>query len=317
MKYALLITCTVLLSVGAGCARTSQSSSQTTTVKVPRGVSISPDVQAAQPFADFFQRSPEAGSFVSWAGPVTDLGKSQSAPRVLLDQTDEHHQTPIIIVSPSSTDIRSETAWESWSTPVLTFAQEQHIPYLGIGNELNKTLSSTDFKKYADHFTELVQKIHRVSPNTKVFPILQYEWLSGNRGGLFGGKNDDRQAQWSILENLGSADLIAFTSYPGLIYRTPTAIPTSYYSQIREHTTADIAFTEIGWARSGPKGWESSVAIQAQFVDRFFSLTQTLDQQFTLWAFLFDPQAKEPFSSMGLLSAGQSTSPTWEAWTKR
>lgn len=284
-------------------------------VKVPRGVSISPDIHAAQPFADFFQRSPEAGSFLSWAGPVTDLGKSQSAPRVLLDQTDAHHQTPVIIVSPTPPDIQTATAWKQWSDPIIAFIQEQHLPYLGIGNELNKTLSSADFKKYADHFTELVQRIHRLSPTTKVFPIVQYEWLTGQRGGLFGGKNDPKQAQWSLLPLFSNADLLGFTSYPGLVFTDPSLIPSTYYKQLREHTSMPVAFTEIGWARSGPSGWESSALEQAEFIHTFFDLTTDLHQQFTIWSFLFDPESKAPFSSMGLLSSGTATSPAWVAWS--
>jgi hypothetical protein len=315
MKRFFLLASLVMIVFGAGCSKPRPVTP--TFPGEPRGVSLSPDATANQPFAGFFTMAKSTGKFMSWAGPVSDLEKTQGAPRVLLAKASEQNQTPIIILSPTAQDLRTDASWALWSAPILTFLNEHTVPYIGIGNELNKTLTTADFSLYTRRFTSLAVLIRQTSTSTKVFPIFQYEWLSGNRGGLFGGKNDDRQAQWSILENFGSADLIAFTTYPGLIYRTPGEIPTDYYSQLRQHTTAPVAFTEIGWARSGPKGWESSVSIQAQFVDRFFTLTQTVDQQFTLWAFLFDPQAKEPFSSMGLLSTGQSTSPTWEAWTKR
>lgn len=315
MKRFFLLALLAIFMLGAGCSK--QPPVTPTFPGEPRGVSLSPDSSADQPFADFFSMAKSTGTFISWAGPVSDLEKTQGAPRVLLAKAQELQQTPVLILSPSDADIRTDTAWAQWTAPILLFLKEHQVPFLGIGNELNKTLNATDVQLYSRRFTSLAALIHQTSTTTKVFPIFQYEWLSGNRGGLFGGKNDARQAQWSVLENFGSADLIAFTTYPGLIYHNPATIPSSYYAQIREHTTADIAFTEIGWARSGPKGWESSVAIQAQFVDRFFLLTQTLDQRFTLWAFLFDPKAQEPFSTMGLLSPGQRTSPAWEAWTNR
>jgi hypothetical protein len=305
-----VLVCVLLL--GAGC----RADSTTELPLTPRGVSLSPDSTASQPFADFFERATTTGSYISWAGSVTDLTKSNGAPNVLVRQTTKSHQHPIIIVSPSAADVQTTTSWDAWSAPILAFLETHNIPYIGIGNELNKTFSKKDFTLYEQRFASIVKIIHALSPTTNVFPIFQYEWMIGMRGGLFGGVNDATKADWLPLYHFPSADLIAFTSYPSLVYHARSEIPETYYSKMTAYTTATIAFTEIGWARSGPKGWENSAEEQAEFIRVFFDRTASLKTSWSLWAFLFDPKTATPFSSMGLLQLGQSESPALTAWKK-
>ena len=133
---------------------------------------------------------------------------------------------------------------------------------------------------------------------------------------MFGGTNDTTKAQWSLLERFPQSDIIAFTTYPGLIYKNPSEIPADYYTEIKSHTTKPVAFTEIGWhSEASPTGWESSDAEQAEFVRTFFDRTKNLDKELTIWSFMYDQNIIEPFSSMGLRRRSDGTSkPAWDDW---
>jgi len=77
----------------------------------------------------------------------------------------------------------------------------------------------------------------------------------------------------------------------------------------------EVLFTEIGWFREGPEGWESDGEEQARFIRRLFDLTEDLKPSLLIWSFLYDPEAQPPFDSMGLLDADEAHDEAWEAWT--
>lgn len=320
IAIASIITLTLL---GGACSRPVQQATVTNQppvkVTIPRGVSLSPSATAANPFAEFFAQAEQAGSYISWGGNVTELAKANGAPAVLRQQTAQREQTPVFIVSPTAADLKSAATWEAWSDQVVAFARTSPPAFLGVGNEVNKSLSTADLRAFAGYFPTLVSDIHRVSPSTKVFVTLQLEWLKGMRGGLFGGKNDAAQNQWSSkdLAPFFTGDVVGFTSYPGLVYREPSDIPDDYYTDITSHVDVPVLFTELGWFRTGPTGWESSRDEQADFIARYFVLTASVQPVFSIWSFLYDPAAKAPFETMGLLKADETTSPAWEAWRSR
>jgi hypothetical protein len=55
-------------------------------------------------------------------------------------------------------------------------------------------------------------------------------------GGLYGGANDPSKNLWFLLDKFPGADLIAFNTYPGMIYKTPSEIPADYFTGIKAHT---------------------------------------------------------------------------------
>ncbi len=141
--------------------------------------------------------------------------------------------------------------------------------------------------------------------------------MKGLSGGLFGGENNPNKAQWHLLDKFSKSDIIAFTTYPGLIYKNPSDIPLDYYTEIKSQTSKSIAFTEIGWHSSDiPAGWESSEAEQAEFVSKFFQLTAGLDREMVIWSFLYDQATIEPFASMGLRQNDGAARLSWEEWLK-
>ena len=195
---------------------------------------------------------------------------------------------------------------ESYKESAANFAQKYRPKYLGLGIEVNvlSEKSPPDFDKFVSLFNESYDAIKTVSPNTKIFTVFQLEKMKGLSGGLFGGVNDETKNEWPLLEKFQKSDIIAFTTYPSLIYKDPAEIPADYYLEIKNHTQKPIAFTEVGWPSGADiLGWESSEEEQASFIQRFFELTKDLKPELAIWAFMYDQNTIEPFKTMGLINS--------------
>ncbi len=176
--------------------------------------------------------------------------------------------------------------------------------------------SFADLDAFVQLYNQVYDAVKSTSPNTQVFTTFQLEKMKGLGGGLFGGTNSPDASEWNLLDRFSKLDLVAFTTYPGLIYKVPSEIPSDYYSEIQQHTNKKVAFTEIGWhSNASPTGWESSAAEQAQFVTTFFDLTANLgNKEIAIWSFLYDQNTAPPFNSMGLFNADGNAKPAWNNW---
>ena len=136
-------------------------------------------------------------------------------------------------------------------------------------------------------------------------------------GGDGGGVNDPSKNLWFLLDKLPKADLIAFNTYPGMIYQTPSEIPCDYFTGIRACTARPLAFSGTGWqSAEAPAGRPVGEAQQAEYVGVFTALTADLNPEFSAWSYLYDPlDPAEPFNSMGLLRGDGTPRPAWHAWT--
>jgi len=169
----------------------------------------------------------------------------------------------------------------------------------------------------AQLFDETYDAVKAASPKTKVFTVFQLERMKGLHGGLWGGADDLAKDEWALLERFPKADLVGFTTYPGLVFKDPADIPADYYAEARAHTTKPVAFTEVGWpSDAAVRGWESSEEEQARFVGRFFELTRELKPEMVIWPFLYDPAIGQPFKSMGLRRPDGQPRQAWAAWLK-
>lgn len=260
-----------------------------------------------------------------WAGDWEALNAANSGPAVVAGLASQYRYTPVIeaqfftqstgkLLRPMDERTRS-----AYKTSAAAFAQKYKLEYLGLGIEVNTLYekSPEDFDAFAGFFSEVYDAVKVASPDTKVFTVFQLEKMKGLNGGLFGGSNNPGETQWALLAKFPKADMFAFTTYPGLIYKDPAEIPDDYYSDIRWHTEKAIAFTEMGWhTEASPAGWESSEAEQAAFVARFFDLTQNLKPRLAIWSFLYDQQTIEPFRSMGLIGKDGTSKAAWDVWGK-
>lgn len=297
------------------------SSSKTSKLK---GVSLSPKSFQSADFTGFFEKAKQAGSIVSWAGDWNELGNTNNGgPKVVAELSSNYGYIHLIqaqFFTQSSNQLLrplDENTKQNYKNYAVAFVEKYKPQYIGFGIEVNILYekSPQEFEQFAAFYSEIYDTVKEKSPNTKIFTTFQLEKMKGLNGGLFGGKNDPSTAQWPLLDKFPKSDIIAFTTYPGLIYKSPSEIPADYYSEIKFHTSKPIVFTEVGWHSAiSPEGWESSEKEQAEFVTLFFNLTQNLSSEFIIWSFLYDQNTIEPFNSMGLFKSDGSTKSAWGIW---
>jgi hypothetical protein len=290
------------------------------TPTVLKGVSFSPRSPTAADFTDFFQRATEAGDAITWAGDWNELAADTGGPKVVTGLAANYGYIPIIeatfhsngkSIRPLDDEVRRH-----YKDIAVAYAEKYQPAYLGLGIEVNAVYreSPADFEVFVELYNETYRLIKEKSPETKVFTVFQLEEMKGHTYWSTA-PADPAKAQWSLPDKF-QADIVAFTTYPGLAYKDPSEIPDDYYLEIASHTSKPVAFTEIGWHSTDfPPGWESSEEEQARFVERFFALTEKLDRTILIWSFLYDPNAVEPFNSMGLLRADGIPTPAWDTWT--
>lgn len=286
------------------------------------GVSISPKSPSPDDFAGFFEKATEAGNLVMWAGDWADLSAPQGAPGVITELAETYDYVPLVEVTYYT---QGENAFVRPLTPetragyissAADFAEKYEPEYLGFGIEINIMYekSPEDFEEFVSLYSDVYDAVKEKSPRTKVFTVFQLEHMKGLDGGLFGGENNPENATWFLIDKFPKSDAVAFSTYPCFVYKDPSEIPEEYYTEIREHTSKPVLFTESGWFREGPVGWESNAEEQAEFINRFFVLTNEVEPEILVWSFLYDQEVQYPFDSMGLLAADEETSPAYRAW---
>lgn len=287
-----------------------------------KGVSLSPRTFEGDDFIEFFEKAEETGEIVMWAGDWNDLTESDfGAAGTTAGLASVYDYIPLIEVTTYTQGegelIRpfTEETKEAYKNGAVEFAKEYQPKYLGLGIEINAMYekSPDDFEEFVVFYNEVYDDVKAVSPNTKIFVVFQLEKMKGLPF-WSDGIADENETHWHLLDEFKS-DLAVFTTYPGLVYKDPSDIPSDHYTEIKSHTTKPIAFTEIGWhAAASPQGWESSDAEQAEFVTKFFDLTEDLEMELIIWSFLYDPDTIEPFDSMGLRRSDGTARPSWDIW---
>lgn len=281
---------------------------QTTTGPL-KGLQLSPKGYFGTGLADFFSVNKELnGTAVGWTGSVSDLAKKSGAPYVVEKSAKKYQFEPIFTVQSYSRETgKLLQKFVDSKQLILDFIDETDAAYFGMGVEVTDLYmkSPVEYEKFVALFAEYAQAIHAQSPNTKVFTTFQYEHLLGMNGGIFGGKNDTSKSLERLFADFPGADIIGITTYPTLIYKDPSEIPSTYYTKLFSMTSKPILFTEMGWMRGNSvKGWEGSVAEQKQFLEAFSHQMKDRRVAGYLWSFLYDQKAAQvPFDSMGLRPA--------------
>src|SRR3990167_11233726 len=282
------------------------------------GVALSPKNYEGEDFNSFFTKAKELGNTVSWAGPWQEFSKTDNAAEALMTRAKQNDFMPVIITGPTIEEVQKGGYQTEMAEAIGKFVTVEQPKYLGIGNGIDEFfLDSPELlTTYIESIKETLTRVRSVSSSIKVFATLQYERSSGLNGGLFGGENDEsKNILKDILPQLEPFDFIAFTTYPGLIYKTPSELPNDYYTKIKSLTTKPVIFTEIGWSRSVPaEGYDGSESAQAEFIKKFRDQMKDVQPTMQLWSFLYPQKVKSPFDTMSLLADDQETSPSFEAW---
>lgn len=289
-----------------------------------KGVSFSPKSTNGSDLVGFFTTAQEAGQMVTWAGDWAQLNGSSSAPTFVAQEAAQNNLSLVVEAQFFSQsdgsllrplDNQTQQDYIQWAS---SFAKTYKPAYMAFGIEVNilAKKSPSDYSTFVAFFPSVYAAVKTASPTTQVFTIFQLEQMKGLNGGLYGGSNDPASAQWSLLSDFGQSDLVGFTTYPGLIYSMPSDIPAGYYAEISNYTAKPVAFTEMGWqSNSTIPGWQGSEQDQATFVTSFVNMTKPLHPVFAIWSFLYDQNAPEPFTSMGLFTAQGTPKEAWSVWT--
>lgn len=265
-----------------------------------KGFQLSPKSFSASDFNEFISSSKRLGNnLIAWSGSYSELKNLESSPYRVISLARSNGLTPVIIFQVF--DKKEGKVFKDFENDqyLLDFVSKYKPEYIGLGIEVNYIYekNKVEFDKYVVLYDSYQKKIKSISKNTKIFPIFQYEKLNGLEGGLFGGINDTSRNQWEILNKFKGSDLLGFTTYPTLIYNSPSEIPKGYYEEISKHTSIKYIFSEIGWVRTGDiKGWEGSEIEQAKFLEE---IGKTNSQGF-IWSFYYDQDVEKPFRYMGL-----------------
>jgi hypothetical protein len=330
---AAVLAATLVLPAGCGGAATGvTTTAAAVTSQAPvepgrplRGFALSPPAGDPAGFAAFFDLAVGHADVVERVGDVLEWEEAAgSAMAVVQSLSGTHGYEPITLAGtfdPATGEaIRplDDATFDRYVAAAADFARRHRPQHLGLGVEVD-ALWRTDpeeFDRFVELFAAVADAVHDASPDTRVFTTFQLERLSGMQGGLFGGTNDPDQAAWSLIDRFPGADLIGFTTYPGLVYPTPDDIPGDYYERLAGRVGGrPIAFSEMGWQAAGDLGaYSGSPEAQARFVARFPELIADIDVAFYVWSFLFDPGAPAPFDTMGLIAADGTRRPAWEVW---
>ena len=287
-----------------------------------KGVSLSARNYTGEGILDFFDRAPESNDLITWVGDWAQLGDTDSAPYLVYNMRALYDYEAVVITAyidqGSGTILRplDEETKQMYLESAVSFASTYKPLYMGFGVEMNivKKTNPEAYNEFKEFYPAVYDAVKEASPDTLVFTVWQLEQMKGLDGGLFGGVNDPEQAQWGLLSDFES-DLAAFTLYPCLIYGDPSEIPDDYLTEITDYTDQPIVFTEMGWFREGVTGWESTPEEQAEYIDRYFELSEPIDPVFTIWSFYYDQGTFEPFSTMGLLDVNMTETAGLEAWS--
>jgi hypothetical protein len=307
----------IVVMVAAFNRKGPEATDQSVTSRGLVGVSLSPKSFAAGDYLAFFNKAAAVGNALSWAGPWQDLAKSNNAALTVINESKKRRMTPFIITGPANDEVLDGVFRQGFHETVLNFVRANDVPYLGLGNEINNSYREAPerYEAVISTLNQLAKDVKAASPDTKVFTIFQLERLKGLHGGLFGGKNNTADHDMTLLNNLENFDMVAFTTYPCLIYKTPAEIPEKYYTDIANHTDLPVVFSEVGWFRETPvAGWESNEQEQADFIARFQKLTASLKPAAVIWPFLYDQDIPSPFQEIALLGPNQESSPGYRAW---
>ncbi|HLE39286.1 MAG TPA: hypothetical protein VJA44_06505 [Acidimicrobiia bacterium] len=324
----------IIAACGDDSSAITGSSAVTTTTRITtptlpyrplRGFSLSPQNYEADGFTGFFETASPQADVIERVADVVEWEEAPgSGTTVVEGLAAQYGYLPISIAGVFDVDdgelLRpiDGATFDRYIAAARGYAERHHPRFLGLGVEIDTQWRThpDDFDRFVELFAAVADAVHEASPETQLLTVFQLERLSGMQGGLFGGDNDESLAAWQLIDRFPGADVIGFTTYPGLVFPTPDDIPDDYYSRLGEAAGGrPIAFTEMGWHASGDFGeYAGTPEKQARFVERFSDLIASVDVAFFVWSFLYDQAIPEPFASMGLIAADGTLRPAWDVW---
>jgi hypothetical protein len=284
-------------------------------------------------YESLHETGPLLGAYTNWSDSAEKAGQVPGVISTAFGLAPTYGFTPFVALGfardVAEGGVESTVAWDDPTQRELAVraavavASQFEPPFLALGVEVNSLYESDPaaFDGYVAAYAEMYDAIKAASPATLVFPVFQLEAMKG--AGYLTGKSAGRQPQWALLEKFaGRMDLAAFTTYPFFDFPSPASMPDDYYAGITEHTSAPLAFTEIGWpsaplSAAPESDYGGSPDEQVAFVRRLAELTRDLNVRAELWSFPNDLGSKlgyTAFESVSLRDNAGTAKPALSEW---
>lgn len=200
------------------------------------------------------------------------------------------------------------------------YVAENYQPkYLALGVEINsyQRHHPEDFEQFVILYHEAYEAVKELSPQTLVFTTFQLEELQGLLP-----VDDPYPTQWHLIRRFEPrVDMLAVSSYPGLVYTQPDEIPAAYFIKLASYTDRPVAISGMGYSSEpGANGTDSDTEEhQAIFLRRALDSAQQLGMPLVIWFVGQDPTftGEPPFDrlqSIGLRRQDGTAKPAWLVW---
>ena len=284
------------------------------------GVAMSPRSYTGSDLPDFLELVEPHTDVLMHAGDWAELADPGSPFHVFSTLAADQGAEFAMVISPSAgeellrpLDAATVDDYLRWLRAFL----EVHQPaFLGLANEVNMLAvhDAAGYDEVVDLWDEALPVVRELAPDTVVFVTFQFERTVGRHDGWFGGAVV--APDWSVIDDFAGMDVVAFTTYPSLVYDDPAGLPADYYTQVADHTDLPVVFTEVGWsADEALPLLPGSEGEQVAFIDVLASQIDELDTDLAVWTFVHGDQvAAQPFAEMDLRRADGGPRPAWDRW---
>ena len=289
---------------------------------------------SAQDLQAVFGLSNQVGRYVVFIYPWSQSNLVDAA-RLAVQESRASGLIPIIAVSPTvlggfrstydvpdsvrtavgagSLSMSNPVVRDAFKATVLQLANLQP-DYLCVATEINMMafVDMQEYSQFAQTYSWMYPDIKSAAPNTKIFVSFQWDIYR-----ILDQSEPDKVAAHTQLIDMfrPSLDVVAFTSYPSNHFATVADMPSSYYSDLKQHTqtTDEVMFMEIGW----PTVLAGDEATQANFVNALPALMAAVRPSVLAWSLLHDVPNGVLGSSLattGLITGDGRLKPAFQAF---
>ena len=206
---------------------------------------------------------------------------------------------------------------EELKRAAVAIAKKYQPKHISLGVESNSfyLFQQETFDLYVQYAREAYDEIKAVSPDTQVMNNFQLERMKGKTS-LTG---QEFEHNWHIISKFeGKMDLVSFTVYPFLEYKTVAEIPDDYLAEIRRHTSLPIMITETGWpTEDTASGVSGSYQDQIDYMMKLIRQADDIEVKAIIWVFPHDSSfevAGGIFDHISLFDNNGKPKPAYEYW---
>ena len=265
-------------------------------------------------YLEFLAELPHTGEIV---GVYTDWSAPDLINSIQFAETYAEGVDPLVAIG-FDFDIVDDTYFSRNLPGIRTAVREVldtfDLDYLAFGvesNRLGPEVSEAAWIDYVAAYHEVYDLVKLHSPETKVFPILQLEYLKG--AAMLSGL--ELEPQWDLIDDFqGKIDLVGLTIYPFLEYTSIDLVPADYYTEIPQKINLPIAITEMAWISENVSIIEGSEVAQVEFLLRILEETRDWDLEMMLYSFLYEPYGVDLFESAALKTYDGEAKQVYQYW---